>query len=242
MSVGSDSSECGGNTDVPTSAFFWSRLPLFESLLYFPVTVSSSLWQSKLIGGHQRHGLTIGSAAWRILTVAKVLWMVSWLLDGLICCPSSLAWILRDDVGCVDRVKSQDSFRFLNSGPNSLHYHLLSEVVYGFRQHLLLRYDLHRLGILCTEHHLNLLPREIWQRLLLSTERPLVIKGKKRSGEKSSGSPSVQSSCRGKAMSTLQAQHIMEHRCPRSKGGGMYYLLDVWLQISCISLSFICIT
>lgn len=94
--------------------------------------------------------------------------------------------------------------QFLISGPDSLHYHLLSEVVYGFRQHLLLRFDPHRLAFLYTERHLNLLPREIWQRLLPSTDRPLLKwKGKK---------AQVHPQFRGKAVSTLQAQHIIEHR------------------------------
>lgn len=108
---------------------------------------------------------------------------------------------------CVDSVKSQE---FLMSGPDSLHYHLLSEVVYGFGQHLLLRFDPHRVGFLYIECNLNPLPREIWRRLPLSTERSLL----NRSGKKSSGSPSVQSSCRGKAISVLQAE--LEHRCQRS--------------------------
>lgn len=188
MSVESDSSECGGNTDVPTSAFFWSRLPLFESLLYFPVAASSSLWQSELIGGHQSHGLTIGSAAWRILTVAKVLWMVSWPLDSLICCPSSLEYYeMTWDVLTGWNLRIPSVFSTVDN--NSLHYHLLSEVVYGFRHSQLLRHDLHHLGILCTVHHWNLLPREIWQRLLLSTDRPLVKKGNKEVGKKAQVHP-----------------------------------------------------
>lgn len=78
---------------------------------------------------------------------------------------------------CVDSVKSQE---FLMSGPDSLHYHLLSEAVYGFGQHLLLRFDPHRVGFLYIECHSNPLPRGIWQRLPLSTERSLL----NRSGKK----------------------------------------------------------
>lgn len=104
---------------------------------------------------------------------------------------------------CVDSVKSQE---FLMSGPDSLRYHLLSEAVYGFGQYVLLRFDPHRVGFLYIECHSNPLPRGIWQRLPLSTERSLL----NRSGKKTS----VQSSC--KAISVLQAEHIIEHRCQRS--------------------------
>lgn len=217
VSVESDSSECGGNTDVPTSAFFWSRLPLFESLLYFPVAASSSLCRSELIGGHQSHGLTIGSAAWRILTVAKVLWMVSWPLDGLICCPSSLAWIFRDDMGCVDRVKSQDFFPF------SQQWTKLSTLSLAVWSCLWLQAALVIASLTCIVSEFFVLSiiriycQEKFGKDSCCLQIGLLWKKEIKKWEKSSGSPSVQSSCRGKAMSTLQAQHIIEHRCQRSK-------------------------
>lgn len=92
---------------------FWSLLPLFQSLLYLPTAASSSLWRSKLIGGQQSHGLMIGSAAWRILTVAKVFWTVSWPLDGFIRRPSSPA-------ECCKMAGNVVAAKLLVSGPDSL--------------------------------------------------------------------------------------------------------------------------
>lgn len=101
MSVWSDSSGCGGNTDATSEELlcFWSLLPLFESMLHLPPPLCGevSLLEDSKVTGWQS-----GPAAWGILTVAKVFWMVSWPLWEFTC------WMLGDDMECVECVKSQD--------------------------------------------------------------------------------------------------------------------------------------
>lgn len=74
---------------------------------------------------------------------------------------------------CVESVKSQD-YSVSHQRARQSTLSLAVWGVDGFRQHLLLRFDLHRVGFLYIEHLLNPLPREIWQRLMLSTDRPLI--------------------------------------------------------------------
>lgn len=103
---------------------FWSLLPLFQSLLYLPTAASSSLWWSKLIGGQPSHGLMIRSAAWSILTVAKVFWTVSWPIDEFIRRPSSPA-------ECCEVAWNVLTVKLLVGGPDSLLCYSLSDIVNG---------------------------------------------------------------------------------------------------------------
>lgn len=74
---------------------------------------------------------------------------------------------------CVESVKFQD-YSVSHQWARQSTLSLAVWGVDGFRQHLLLRFDLQRVGFLYIEHLLNPLPREIWQRLMLSTNRPLL--------------------------------------------------------------------
>lgn len=108
--------------------------------------------------------------------------MVSWPLDGLICCPSECS-VRPFSVLTVWNLRS-----FSSVGQTVYHQHSASEVVYGCRQHLLLRGDPHRVGFLYAECPSNPLPREIWQRPLPLTRRPLLKRcgGKKMQFSRSS--------------------------------------------------------
>lgn len=80
---------------------------------------------------------------------------------------------------CVESVKSQD-YSVSHQWARQSTLSLAVWGVDGFRQHFLLRFDLHPVGFLYIECLLNPLPRKFWQRLLLSTDRPLL----NRSGKK----------------------------------------------------------
>lgn len=158
----------------------------------------------------QAHWRTAMSRGWRWdgqhkgLTVAKVSWTVSWPLHSFICYPSSpaLCWEM---VWNVLEVWNLRITHFSHQWARQPTPSLAVWAVDGFRQRLLLRFDPYRLGFLYIEHVLNPLPGEIWQRLMLSTDRPL-----NGAGKKSLGSRSVQSSCSGRAISVVQTEHIIE--------------------------------
>lgn len=174
MSAESGGGGCEWNTDGYPEANTFEAPSLCLSHFYFflfffsPTIAASFMQRRKLIGGWQSHGLMIRSAAWTVLTVAKVFW------DGRLTNARlhflSIFTCIKAAVCPVCDASGPRITRFLitEHEPDSL----LTSVwaAGGCRQHLLLRFDLHCAGLLYMEHPSNALPAEPWQRLVLSAQ------------------------------------------------------------------------
>lgn len=163
-SVGSDSRGCGGNTDgcnVSEASSLCS-----SPLRYLPTAASSPLRRSELIGGHWKHRVTMESTAWRIGTVAKVFSNALVTIWGLHL-PSVFTWWM--PVKC--EICGLLSFSSVGQTVQRC-YRRLSGLQATFVQiwPASCRISLHWTSFF------NSLPRDVWQKLLLSTDRPLFLK------------------------------------------------------------------
>lgn len=118
----------------------WNRLPLFQPQLYLPTLASSPPLRPLDDGGVG--GLTL--ASWRIPTVAKVFWTVSWPLDGLIFSPSLpaerivlplnalMVWNLRSSHRRVQAVSIYALCLRLFTASGNIFYPEVTHIVSGF--------------------------------------------------------------------------------------------------------------
>lgn len=142
----------------------WNRLPLFQPQLYLPTLASSPPLRPLDDGGVA--GLTL--ASWRIPTVAKVFWTVSWPLDGLIFSPSLPAERIVLPLNALMVWNLRSSHRRVQAVSI---YALCLRLFTASGNIFLSRGDPHRVGFLYIECPTNRLPREFWQRLPMSAHR-----------------------------------------------------------------------